>query len=130
MVKKIIDITYWQRSKLSISSIDKVQIDFIKQTIIVLSDKKEYVHQLSEEQFVKLEKQIKKVLNKNNLDSKYFGHKYEDDINDFAIKFFVTINYSDKTYFAYKGMYPFRQPYYQEILNFFSNIIDINKRPS
>lgn len=59
-----------------------------------------------------------------NTKDPYKGFLYEDDIQDFNLKFFLVIHYEDCTYFAIKGIHPFKQAHFKEIQEAFQPYLE------
>ena len=64
-----------------------------------------------------------KISERLSTNATYRKETPEDNINDFNLKFFLEIDYSNCTYLAIKGIHPFKQGNYQEIMKFFTKWI-------
>lgn len=125
MVKQIKKVVFWKRNSQAISQVDRLEIDYQNKKSFVFKygfEQKE--KHFSDEEFSSLSKKISSLLDPERLDKHYFAHKFEDDPTDYSIKFMITIDYVDKTYFAYKGVQPFKEAKYKEISSYFSDLIN------
>lgn len=125
MVKKIDSIYYWRRSSQAMNYIEGVTISYKDKSLTYQDNKRKLAFTLSDDEFKSIKKEVATLLDEKKLDPKYFAYKYEEEYFDYSLKFFVTINYLDKTYFAYKGTQPFNEAYYQEISSYFDKLINL-----
>ncbi len=123
MKQKIASISFWRRDPNAVNKFDEVLFDCSNKKLDIKNGSEARVQSLSDDKATSLKKELTSLIDKSKLDEEYFAHRYEDDKTDFNIKFFLTVHYFDKTYFAYKGLYPFKEAGYQEIVSFFDKII-------
>ncbi len=113
---KILSVYFWKRSPSSVEEIDEVKITREKNTFSFhcahVPDKKE-----QDCFFARLAEII------DDTEEEYRGMKYEDDKSDFNLKFYLEITFKDHTYLAIKGLYPFGQPHFKDIIDLFSSLI-------
>lgn len=120
-MKSVIEIYFWKRKVESIEQFDIFDSKRGKDGIKTTLDGKEF--DFSSDEFKELSNYLLKDLDIENSNKEYQVYKYEDDKNDFSIKFFLLIEFNDCTYFAIKGTMPFKQRYYHEIVDKFTKII-------
>ncbi len=54
-----------------------------------------------------------------NVPDTYQAYLYENDVEDFSLKFYFLLELKDFTYIAIKGLHPFRQPHYHDLIDVF-----------
>lgn len=116
--KDIKFIHFWKRGIDSIEEIHTTDISLIDKEAIVTKDKKEQKH-LTENQMDAFLSQLSAYLEKNE---DYKAFRYENDTQQFTIKFYLEIDFVNSCYLAIKGIHPFNQPCFKEIINLFSQL--------
>ena len=116
--KDIRQLYFWKRGINSIEEIHKMSISFIDKEAIIKKDAKEE-KRLTKDQIDAFLTQLSPYLEKNE---EYRAFRYENDPQQVTIKFYLEIDFVNHCYFAIKGIHPFKQPYFKEILNLFSNL--------
>ena len=109
MTKTITEIRYWTR--------DKQAVDEVKETSFKV-DKKDVIHNggiLPKEEAKQLLSTLFDVIKIEETEEEYKSYLFEDNKENFMIKFFLVIRYSDFTYLAVKGVKPFLQKNFKEI---------------
>jgi hypothetical protein len=121
LTKNIRSLSFWKRSPESVEAIQRLSILRDGKTFQVeISLGKKTSCTLNEEEFQTLLNVLEKEYHVLDTPEEYKAFKYEDDIENFNLKFFLEIQYQDFTYLAIKGLHPFKQPYYQEIMALFN----------
>ncbi len=116
-------LSFWRRNPDSVESIDRLIIERKDNEFSMI------VHQKETEK--------KNVLSKEEIDSiliclydvckiqfakdEYRAYRYEDNQDDFSLKFFLLLEEKNFTYLAIKGIHPFKQDHYQDILHLFDS---------
>ncbi len=116
MMNKTIEyISFWKRNASSVDKIERVKL-YVKGKKMVDEHGKSYPFS----EWIALVDSLFDVLKIEETDENYKAFLYESDSEDFSIKFFLEIAYSDGTYLAVKGIHPFKQNNYKEIQNLFA----------
>lgn len=117
--KDVTKIIFWKRNPQSISKIIK--------TIILKEDNVFYL-ETQNQRIIFSDEKINYLFDKlnNELDSgdieEYRAMKYENNENDYVLKFYLEIDFSNFTYLAIKGINPMHQKHYKEICEIFDQI--------
>ena len=125
-MNKVRAISFWKRDPNSVENIQRLRI---------LPSKKDYVLSLqtkdrneekpfSHEEFDQLLSYLFDTLQVDKTPENYKAFQYEDEVQNFALKFFLEIDYSNCTYLAIKGIHPFKQEHYREIMDCFSALLN------
>lgn len=109
-------IRFWKRDPESIEKTLSLEIDTGKDKWILTNSKGK--RPLTDKEKDKVREVINSV--KNSTDDDFCALLYEDNRADFSLKFFLTIRYSDNTYYALKGRFPFKQKNYKTITDLFN----------
>ena len=122
---KIKAISFWKRDPNSVENIQRLQIKVQpKECLLTIENRsKKEESTLPIEEYKKILSYLFDDLHIEETEEKYKAFQYEDNINDFNLKFFLEIDYSNCTYLAIKGIHPFKQGNYQEIMKFFTKFI-------
>ncbi|MBQ8142660.1 MAG: hypothetical protein IJ194_05860 [Bacilli bacterium] len=122
---KIKSISFWKRDPNSVENIQRLQIKVQpKECLLTIENRgKKEESTLPIEEYKKILSYLFDDLHIEETEEKYKAFQYEDNINDFNLKFFLEIDYSNFTYLAIKGIHPFKQGNYQEIMKFFTKWI-------
>lgn len=115
--KNIKSISFWRRNPQSVEEIQSIKIEKNKNGVCLNDNIKLDENVLSD--------LVDTLLNKLNLeDTKepYRAFLYEDDQNNYQIKFFLIVSFADSTYLAIKGIHPFQQKNYKEIQEVFNKL--------
>ena len=120
-MKEIRSLSFWKRSPNSVESVYSLTIvpnkkDYQLQ-INIDNEKKERL--LSNNEVKALLSLLFDTYQIDQCPEEYKAFKYEDDVENFNLKFFLEIQYQDFTYLAIKGLHPFKQPHYQDIMALF-----------
>lgn len=119
-MKRITEIRFWKRSAHAMNQIDEVTLQKEADSyFLITADSK---REVPIETFVSIEKKLIEDSDIFKTKKMYLAHLYEDYPELFEIKFFLCLKYEDNTYFAIKGLFPFKQPHYQDILDLFSDL--------
>ena len=122
IAKNILSLTFWKRSPDSIEAIDKLTITKSdKSFLMTIKENKE--RKLSINEVDALLTLIQKECDIDNTSEEYKAFKYENDKDNFSLKFYLEINFIDFTYLAIKGVQPFKQPHYKEIIALFNALL-------
>ncbi|MFA6829109.1 MAG: hypothetical protein WCR67_00140 [Bacilli bacterium] len=114
----ITSISFWKRRPSSVDKIDYITMTVTGRKSVLLS-----INGNQSDMDIKVFDDLVKSLTvdcKDAFTTEFAGYKYEDTIKDYVLKFFLTIDFDDATYMALKGIMPFKQPFYQEIVKIFS----------
>ncbi|MFA6625065.1 MAG: hypothetical protein WCS80_04820 [Bacilli bacterium] len=120
-------IKFWKRSSSSVEQTEEVEItiDADSQAIITVRvDGKEKRRPLKAEEREKLLSALFDEYQIDKTEKDYRAYKYEDSLSDYTLKFFLVIDFKDKTYLAIKGIRPFEQPHYQDLTNLMTAFIN------
>lgn len=123
--RKIRSLSFWRRNPNSVESVYYLSIKPTKEGYLLTGEKdgkKERL--LSNNEIDALLSLLFNDYKIDEIDEQYKAFKYEDEVNNFTLKFFLTIDFSDYTYLCIKGIHPFKQPHYQEILKTFDSLLD------
>lgn len=113
-------IDFWKRNPNSVETIDSLEIEVQGKNWIL--DNKNGKRPLSQEEIKQLQEELNQIRSIRNDEFRAF--LYEDKQNDYSLKFFLNIQFSNHTYYAIKGRYPFKQKNYQVINNLFSPLFE------
>ncbi len=124
--KKIDSVSFWKRDPRSVGRIQNITIKLDEEgnglyTIDKSGKKSEgcYSPEKTEETIDFLFKEVK--IEKNLKD--YQAFSYEDSKENYAISFFLRVDYKDLTYLAIKGTNPAKEPHYKDIVSHFEKLI-------
>lgn len=118
--KKITHIYFWTRLPHSVERIKTVDINFDK-------DKITCNHQEIDSTKIKnLITTLFDTCDINHTEEEYRAFFYENDFTDYNLRFFLTIYFENCTYLAVKGIRPFQQPHFKDILNAFQPFYSIS----
>lgn len=124
MSKAIQSISFWKRDINSIETVEKITIT--KKEGATLVKHNDCVETLPDDVFDSISDKLL-IEYKEAFDKPYLCYLYEEDIHDYSVKFFLTINFVDATYYCIKGTQPFKQKHYQDILSLFKPYFIKNK---
>lgn len=113
-------IDFWKRNPNSVESIDSLEIKIEGKNWFL--DTKKGNRPLSEEEISKLQDGLNQI--RSTGEDEFRAFLYEDKQSDYSLKFFLNIQFSNHTYYAIKGRYPFKQKNYQAINNLFSPLLE------
>ncbi len=123
--KNIQKIHFWRRSVESVEKIQYLTISPLGDAFIVQIDKDTTkLRTISSNEVDAILKQLEQDCHLSTTPDEYRAFQYENEKNDFSLKFFLEIDYINFTYFALKGIHPFKQPYYKEIVTLFDSLFD------
>lgn len=113
---RIQSVYFWKRSSSSVEEIDEVRI---------IKEGKNYVFHCNKVPSKEEENHFFERLIEMTKDTteEFRGMKYEDDKSDFSLKFYLEITFANHTYLSVKGLFPFRQPHFKDIIDLFSSLI-------
>ena len=125
-MKEIRSLSFWKRSPNSVESVYSLTIvpnkkDYQLQ-INIDNEKKERL--LSNNEVKALLSLLFDTYQIDQCPEEYKAFRYEDDKNNFTLKFFLEIDFKDYTYLCIKGIHPFKQPHYKESMDTFTNILE------
>lgn len=115
--KNITSVQFWKRGTDSIEHIDTYSLE-IKGKQYILTKNKTALP-FDKEKTVSFINQLTEIIQHED---NFFAFHYENDSTRFEIKFFLEVKFDDFTYIAIKGINPFKQPHYKEILQLFASI--------
>lgn len=113
-------IDYVKRSATSIQNFEKISIIKEEDVYILYKDGKKE-KEISQDGFSSL---IQTLLidYKDAFTEEYYAFDYECIPENYQLKFFLKISFEDMTFVAIKGILPFRQPHYQDIVELFRKL--------
>lgn len=117
-MKEIQYISFWKRNPLSVEETMSTTLHYVKGCFEKENGKK-YTKKESDE----LITQLFDVLKIEDSEDQFKALLYENDKEDYRIKFFLEIAYKDATYLAIKGTQPFKQKNYKEIQALFEPLL-------
>lgn len=116
-------LSFWRRNPDSVESIDRLIIERKDNEFSMIVHQKE-----TEKKNILSKEEIDSILNRLYDDCKiqftkdeYIAYRYEDNQDAFSLKFFLLLEEKNFTYLAIKGMHPFKQDHYQDILHLFDS---------
>ncbi len=113
-MKKIEYISFWKRRPDSVEEVQSIRLNYKNGSFI--DDKgRKYTKSESED----LLHTLYDVLKIEETEDSFKAFLYENDKENYQIKFFLEIAYDDATYLAIKGTQPFHQKNYKEIQTLF-----------
>lgn len=120
MKKKFpVKILFWKRNIESVERIDEIVLERKEnESYIKTINGTEQVS--SKEEFDAHLDSLMTTCDLANTEKTYQAFLYENNPKDFAIKFFLCLYLNDHTYLAIKGLMPFKQPHYQDIVALFA----------
>ncbi len=125
--RKIVSLSFWRRDPQSVGRFQNIRINIgndgkgeykidksgkQKEGLYSPEKTEETIDYLFNE--LKIEKQLKD----------YQAYSYEDNKNNYAISFFLKVEYDDLTYLAIKGTNPANEPHYKDIVRHFEKLMD------
>lgn len=116
----IVSIKYWHRKVESVEQIEKIEIKKIDKQFEISIDEKEF-KPLDSKELRSILSTLNTEIDIQNYQQDYLVHIYDNDLNDLNAKFYLEVYFIDCTYIAIKGLHPFKQPKYQEIIALFEN---------
>lgn len=123
MNAKPIRIYFWKRRPTSVEQTDVLVFTRLdSKTFEADINGKETA--VSKKEFDELYQRLMKECGMENVAPEYQAFLYEDDKSNFTLKFFLEIDLDNHTYVAEKGLMPFKQPYYKEIIETFSKFFE------
>lgn len=126
-VKNLTSISFWKRNPNSMESVDRVNITLREKNVFEIktaSEEKSTKREFSKEEADFLLDELLDHCDIMNEDNPYRAYLYEDTVQDFSLKFFLSVELKDFSYIAIKGLHPFKQPHYREILNLFNRYFE------
>lgn len=115
---KIDQIHFWKRDPNSVEIIHEINFKFDKYKLITNTG-----ITLEKEETKELLDHLYNDYDIENTKNEYTAFLYEDDKNNFNIKFFLKITYKNGLYTAIKGILPFKQDHYNDIINLFNKYL-------
>jgi hypothetical protein len=123
--KDIRQISFWKRSIESVERVESVVLspnpDKTWKKTVLFPERKEATLTVADSH--KMLTFLSTVLASSKENDQYLAYRYENNQADFSLKFFLEVDYTDYTYKAIKGLKPFAQPNYKEIVSYFQNLI-------
>lgn len=120
LAKNIRYLSFWKRSPESVEAIQRLtMLRDGKNFQVQITLGKDASRTLTQQEFQALLDALEKEYHITDTPEEYKAFKYEDDVENFNLKFFLEIQYQDFTYLAIKGLHPFKQPHYQDIMALF-----------
>ncbi len=116
-------LSFWRRNPDSVESIDQLFIerkdkDFL---LLVLQNGTVKKNILSKEDVDSILTRLYDDCKIQFTREEYTAYRYEDNRDDFSLKFFLVLEEKNFTYLAIKGIHPFKQDHYQDILHLFDS---------
>ena len=119
--KNIRCLTFWKRSPESVEAIDKLVFSPIGDAFqLQIEQNDTRFRTLDSNEVLALLSDLVNKYHIQEMPEEYKAFRYEDNQEDFNLKFFLEIDLNDFTYLAIKGIHPFKQPHYQEIIALFN----------
>lgn len=113
-------IDYVKRSSTSIQNFEKICIIKEQDGYVLYKDGKQE-RKMSQDEFSSLVQTLL-VDFKDAFIEEYYAFDYECIPENYQLKFFLKISFEDMTFIAIKGIRPFRQPHYQDIVELFKKL--------
>ncbi len=113
-MKRIEYISFWKRKPESVEEVQSLRLDY--QNGLFTDDKgNKYTKKESDDLIHTLFDELKI----EETEERFKAFLFENDKENYQIKFFLEVAYSDATYLAIKGTQPFHQKNYREIQSLF-----------
>lgn len=122
MTRKPYRIDFYKRKSTSIEQLDHLEIVLEDQTGFIYKNGAK-IDEISPETFYTWENHLTQDF-KEAFQEEYFAFDYEIKDDNYALKFFLKISYTNHTFLAIKGIKPFQQIHYHDILNFFLPLLE------
>ncbi len=116
-------LSFWRRNPESVESIDRLSIERKDDAFLMLVSQNDAVKKiiLSKEEIDSILTRLYDECKIQFVRNEYTAYRYEDNQADFSLKFFLFLEEKNFTYLAIKGIHPFKQDHYQEILHLFDS---------
>ena len=125
LAKNVRLIRFWRRSSESVEKINRLTFSPLGDGFVVQIDKEDSkFRNISANEVETILMLLKNEYDILNIPEEFRGFQYEDDKDNFALKFYLEIDFKDYTYFSVKGLQPFKQPHYKEIMTLFSSFFE------
>ncbi len=118
-MKKIDHILFWKRRPDSVEEIQSIQLDYRKGCFF-----DDVGNKYSKAEGDELIHTLFDVLKIEETENDFKAFLFENDKENYQIKFFLEIAYDDATYLAIKGTQPFHQKNYKEIQSLFQPYLE------
>lgn len=125
MRKKPIRIYFWKRRQSSVEQLDIASFERLDHNFYQ-SEINGVKKAMTPGEFDRLSKYLLEHCELGSKNREYQAFLYEDDREDFTLKFFLEIDFENHTYIAQKGLMPFRQPHYSEIIDVFAPYFQVH----
>ena len=116
---KVYKISFWKRSQNSIEQVNDYQ--FVLNDSLWSFKYNGSEIEIDDNKIKHLISSLKE-LEIDNVSEDFKAYYYEDDKKNYALKFLLFIEDNNHIYLGLKGLYPFKQDKYQEIINLFEQI--------
>ena len=117
MTKDVIGIDFYKRRSTSISDIDHLSIKKSGENyLVLLNDRKRKT--MTEQEFKDMVHHLL-VDFKDAYQEEYLAFDYELEKTNYPLKFYLRISFEGSTYLGLKGIRPFQQIHYHDIVDFF-----------
>lgn len=113
----LVSLAFWKRKPDSVEQVDRLSIMATEEAAYELDVNGAKSHLDVPEVQHLLDTLL--IDDKSAFSEEYLGYKYEDNIQNYQLKFFLTLDFSDGTYRILKGILPFKQPHYQDVISLF-----------
>ena len=125
--KEIVSLSFWRRDPRSVGRFQNIRINIGEEgqglyTIDKFGKTKEGCYPKE-----KTEETIDYLFDELKIESRlkdYQAYSYEDSKDNYAISFFLKIEYKDLTYLAIKGTNPANEPHYKDIVSHFEKLMN------
>jgi hypothetical protein len=128
MTPEVLSISFWKRDSDSIEKTLPLLFTWKDDHFVFQSDSE--AKDLTPEESETMKVTLFTTLDVPAMDKEYVAYLYENIPADFNLKFFLVIEYPNHTYFAVKGLRPFRQPHYEDILALFAPFYSQSEKPA
>lgn len=115
----IYKITFWKRSQNSIEHVNEYSLEKNENKWKLKINKNE--SEIPTQDVNDLISSLKS-LKLDDVSDEYKAYYYEDNKKDYSLKFLLFIEDNSHIYSGYKGLYPFKQEKYKEIVDLFEQI--------
>lgn len=125
-MKGIRSLSFWKRNPNSVESVYRLTLKPSQDgyTMVTSDENGEKKRNLSTNEVNSLLNLLFVSYDLDHTEDQYKAYKYENNPNDFNLKFFLEIDFKDYTYLCIKGLHPFKQPHFKEIMDTFSPLIE------
>lgn len=127
-IEDVASISFWKRHPSDMLKTDSVEFVRKEDDSFVMNSHGEFVRDSSFSEFEKVFSTMFYEYGSMFDKEQYLGYLYENNPENFMLRFSLIIRFKNATYLFYKGIDREEQPHYQDILHFFKPyLLEIDK---